>query len=64
MRSRKQEKQPCWLARLYRAIKRKHWNNDEEALQDAQVFTQVAITLTVINVVAATIQVVKVVLMR
>ncbi len=50
------KKQPCWMARLYRAIKRKHWNTDEEALQDAQVFTQVAITLTFINVTVITVQ--------
>lgn len=58
------EKQPCWWARLRRALKRKHWDTDEEALQDAQVFTQTAIVLTSINVIAATIQVIKVALGR
>ncbi len=51
------EKQPCWLARLYKAMKRRHWDSGEETISDNQVLMQAAIVLTIINVVTLFIKV-------
>ena len=58
------EKEPCWLERLYRAMKRKHWSSEREAIPDAQILIQVAIILTVINVIVITAQVLRLVIQR
>ncbi len=58
----KKEKQPCWLARLRRALKRKHWDTDEEALQDAQVFIQASLAIiwiSVLNIIWGIVEIVR-----